>query len=116
MRIRRLFLEFINSFLHYIFTEFIILLCNFLVISFVRYKEFMVCLISFSKLSEVLPALTCANAIGNLISQSFYLCFSRKNSTSESIMNYFLTFKKIICIFFIFTFCFLWSSSIIKIL
>ena len=39
----------------------------FLVISFIQYKEYMICLISFSsKSSEVLPTFTCARAIGNL--------------------------------------------------
>ena len=39
---------------------------NFLVISFVRYKEYKICLISFSKISYVLTAFTCASAVGNL--------------------------------------------------
>ena len=43
-----------------------ILLYTFLVISFARYKEYMICLISFSKFSDVLSAFTCARAIGNL--------------------------------------------------
>ena len=38
----------------------------FLAISFVRYKEYMICLILFSKFSDVLLAFTCARAIGNL--------------------------------------------------
>ena len=42
------------------------LLYTVLVISFAQYKEYMVCLISFTKLSDVLPAFTCASAIGNL--------------------------------------------------
>ena len=52
-----LFLECINivSILFYNFTEFIILLYTFLVISFARYKEY-IYLIGFSKFSEVLPA------------------------------------------------------------
>ena len=48
------------------FIEFIILLYTFLVISFARYKEYMICLISFSKFSVVLPAFTCARATDNL--------------------------------------------------
>ena len=42
------------------------LLHTFLVISFDRYKEYMICLISFSKFSDVLPVFTRARAIGNL--------------------------------------------------
>ena len=63
-----LFSEFINivSILFYNFIEFIILLYTFLVISFARYKEYMICLISFSKFSDVLIDFTCARAIGNL--------------------------------------------------
>ena len=62
-----LFLECINiiSILFYNFTEFIILLYTFLVTSFAQYKEYMIYLIGFSKFSEVLPAFTCASAIGN---------------------------------------------------
>ena len=63
-----LFLEFINivSILFYEFFEFIILLYTFLVISFARYREYIICLISFSKFSDILPDFTCASAIGNL--------------------------------------------------
>ena len=43
-----------------------ILLNTFLVISFSRYKEYMICLISFNKSSDLLPAFTYARAIGNL--------------------------------------------------
>ena len=50
----------------YTFTEFITLLFTFLVISFSQYKKSMVCLISFSKFSDVLPAFTCTRAIGNV--------------------------------------------------
>ena len=42
------------------------LLYTFLVISFARCKEYMICLISFRKFPEVLPAFTCAKAIGNI--------------------------------------------------
>ena len=38
----------------------------FLVICLDWYREYKICLISFSKLSELLPAFTCARAIGNL--------------------------------------------------
>ena len=66
-----LFPEFINiaSILSY---NFITLLKSlhcyilFLVISFAWYKEYIICLISFSKFSDVLPAFTCANASSNL--------------------------------------------------
>ena len=63
-----LFPEFINivSILFYNFMEFIILLYTFLVISFARYKEHLIFLISFSKFSDVLPAFTFAKPIGNL--------------------------------------------------
>ena len=62
------FLEFINivSILFYNFIEFIILLYTFLVTSFSRYKRYMICLISFTKFSDVLPAFTCGSAISNL--------------------------------------------------
>ena len=52
--------------LFYNFIEFIILLYNFLVLYFARYNENKICLILFSKFSDVLLAFTCASAIGNL--------------------------------------------------
>ena len=63
-----LFLDFINivSILFFNFIEFIMLLYTFLVISFARYKEYINCMILFSKFLDVLPAFTCASAIGNL--------------------------------------------------
>ena len=62
-----LFLEFIYivSILLYNFIEFIIMLYSFFVISSVRYKEYMICLISFNKFSGELPTFTCGRAIGN---------------------------------------------------
>ena len=33
---------------------------------FARYKKYMICLILFSRFSDVLPAFACARAIGNL--------------------------------------------------
>ena len=36
-----------------------------LVISFARCREYIICLISFNKFSDALPAFTCARAIGN---------------------------------------------------
>ena len=42
------------------------LLYTFLVISFDQQEENMICLISLNKFSDVLPAFTCASAIGNL--------------------------------------------------
>ena len=42
------------------------LLYTFFVIYFDLYKEYTICLISFNKRSELLPAFTCARAIGNL--------------------------------------------------
>ena len=44
----------------------VILLYTLLVIYFARYKEYMICLISLSKFSDVLPAFTCARAIGKV--------------------------------------------------
>ena len=64
-----LFLEFINIvfILSYnLIYESIILLYTFLVISFARYKEYIICLILFSKFSDVLPPFPCESAIGNL--------------------------------------------------
>ena len=55
-----------ESILLYNFIEFIMLSYTFLVISFARYKEYMICLILFSKISDVLPAFTYASANGNL--------------------------------------------------
>ena len=42
------------------------LLYTFLVISFDWHEEQTICLISFNKLSDLLPAFTCIRAIGNL--------------------------------------------------
>ena len=53
-------------FLYYTIIEFIILLYTFLVISFDRYKEYINCLTSFNKVSDVLLAFTCVSAFGNL--------------------------------------------------
>ena len=65
-----LFSEFKNivSILFYNFIEFSILFYTFLVISFSQYKEYMICLISFSNFSDVLPTFTCGSAIGNTCS------------------------------------------------
>ena len=49
--------------LYYTFIEVIILLYTFLVISFAPYKECMIC-----RISDTLPASTCASGIGNLSS------------------------------------------------
>ena len=43
-----------------------IVLYIFLVTSFARYKEYQICLFSFSKFSGILPAFTSARGIGNL--------------------------------------------------
>ena len=63
-----LFSKFINivSILFHNFIEFIKLLYTFLKIYFAQYKEYIICLISFSKFSDVLPVFTCASAIGIL--------------------------------------------------
>ena len=42
------------------------MLHTFLVVSFARYKEYIIYLISFSNFSDALPDFTCASAIGNL--------------------------------------------------
>ena len=62
-----LFLESMNIvfILFYNFTEFIILLYTLLVTSFSLYKEYIICLISFSYFSDVLSVFSCASAIGN---------------------------------------------------
>ena len=62
------FLEFINivSILFYNLIEFIILLYTFLIVSFPRYKKYIIFLISFSQFSDLLPSFTCATATGNL--------------------------------------------------
>ena len=41
------------------------LLYTFLIIYFAQYKEYIICLILFSKFSDVLPVFTCARAIGS---------------------------------------------------
>ena len=50
--------------------DLIMLLYAFLVISFDWCKEYTICLISFNKRSELLPAFICARAVGNLWSNS----------------------------------------------
>ena len=61
-------LELINtvSILFYSFTELIISLYTFSVNYFARYIEHIICLISFNKFSDVLPAFTHTSAIGSL--------------------------------------------------
>ena len=95
--------EFIHivSILFYNCIEFIILLCNFLVIPLSRYKEY-ICLISFSKFSNVLPAFICTSAIGNLwsiwlgvnilscIAKSFNFLLLIKVEDFFSIIDYFI--------------------------
>ena len=63
-----LFSELINmpSILYCTFTKFTILSYTFLLTSFARYKEYMICWISYCELSDVLPAFTCARTIENL--------------------------------------------------
>ena len=61
------FSEFINIVsIFYNWIDLIKLLYTFLVIFFDWYKEQKNCLISLNKFSELLPAFTCARAIGNL--------------------------------------------------
>ena len=65
-----LFSEFITivSIWFYNFVELIILLCTFLVILFVWYKEYIIWWSLFdNKFSDVLPACTWASAVGNLV-------------------------------------------------
>ena len=59
------------------------MLYTFPVISFAQYKEYMTCLVSFSKFSDVIPAFTCVEAASNLWSISLgvnifnsFPCFS----------------------------------------
>ena len=68
-----LFPEFINivSILFYNFIKFIISIYTFLVISFARYKKYIICLISISKFSDLLHVFTCTSAIGN----TWIICF-----------------------------------------
>ena len=47
------------------------LLYTFFVVSFDWYKEYTICPISLNRLSELLPAFTCARAVGNLWSVCF---------------------------------------------
>ena len=44
------------------------MLFTFLLISFGRYKKYMICLILFSKFSDILPAFTYARLIDNFLS------------------------------------------------
>ena len=44
------------------------LLHIFSVISFARYKEYIICLISFTDFSDILSVFACASVIGNLLS------------------------------------------------
>ena len=61
--------------------EFIISLYNFLVTYSSRYKEYMICLISFIKFPDVLPTFTCSRAIGNLwsicLGVSILICLAK---------------------------------------
>ena len=52
--------------LHLTFIEFIVLLYTFKVISFARYKEYMMRQILFNNFSDVLPACTRGGVTGNL--------------------------------------------------
>ena len=47
-------------FLYYKYIEFIILLYNYLLISFAQYKKYVICVVSFSKFSDVLPTIVSA--------------------------------------------------------
>ena len=89
--------------MYHTFIEFIILLYTFLIIYFAWYKEYMIRLISFSKLSDVLTALTWTRAIANIwsicLGVSIFTpfpcvacCFYWKYSTSESIKSLFSTY------------------------
>ena len=57
--------------LYYTSIEFIILSYTFLVISFALFKEYMICRISFSSFSNILPVFTCESIISNL----WRICF-----------------------------------------
>ena len=62
------FREFINivSILFHNFVYIITLLHALMVISFGWHKEYIICLVFFSKFTDVLPPFTCASAIDNL--------------------------------------------------
>ena len=44
----------------------LVIICEDKMQNFARYKEYMICLILFSKGLDVLPPFTCASTIGNL--------------------------------------------------
>ena len=73
--------------MRYIFIESIIFLYTFLVISFVRWKKYMICWISFTMFSDLLPAFTCAGAIDNLLTISLCLFFYWQYFGFKSIKN-----------------------------
>ena len=121
--------------MHYTFIEFILLLYTSLVISFARYKEYIIYLISFSRVSDVLPAFTCASAIGNLWSMCLgvnTLSLRKKILTLERISprNIYLNLfgeahfhqkslkacgiTKITCLSYVWTSIFHWSSCWLK--
>ena len=58
-----------------------IFLYTFLVISLARHKQYIICRISFSKFTDMLPVFTCASAIGILwniclgVNKSFFLFY-----------------------------------------
>ena len=62
----RCFTVFSIHFVLYLYIELIILLFIFAVISFARYKQYIIWRVSFIKFSDVWPVCTCASAIGNL--------------------------------------------------
>ena len=64
----------------YKFIEFIILLYTCFVISFARYKEYVICFTSFTKFSDVLPAFTCGSDIASFIGNILLLKALRVNS------------------------------------
>ena len=84
--------SYIVSILFYNFIQFIILLYTFLVISFARYREYIICLISFSKFLDVLPASTCASAIGNLSRMCFEANIFSRVAKSEGRPSPFVAF------------------------
>ena len=60
------------------------LLFSFLAISRAKYKGYMIYRISFSKFSDILPAFTCARAIGNLCSLYLGISILRQERCSRS--------------------------------
>lgn len=79
--------------LYYMSIKSTILLYTFLVISFDRYKEYIIFLTSFSIFADVLPAFTCAKVISGIFQHTFVyglmllLFFRKANESFSSLIN-----------------------------